>query len=240
MAITRVQTVSGSSANVASPSSVAATWGSTTTAGNLLIAAVYTAAVVSGFTTPSNWVLIGSAVTNTGVLRLYYIANAAARSGAETFSWTALASAAASLTLIEYSGIAAAPLDQNNSSTGTSAAPATGSVTTLQASELVLGFVGQVTTSATAISFSAPTGGFTLVGQQVTTNTHSAPSTQVDLGLLEDIVSSTGTYSSGCTSNTNSTWSGIIASFIGAAPSGLPRRHLPRLAAKEPRGAYCW
>ncbi|HEY2731373.1 MAG TPA: hypothetical protein VGK52_15625 [Polyangia bacterium] len=102
-------------------------WGSATTAGNLLVAVLtYNG---SPTITAAGWTLAGSAATQGTNVRsaIYYIQNASSQSGAQTFIATGTSSAPAlSVQLAEYSGIAtSSALDL----TGTASAAAANAIT---------------------------------------------------------------------------------------------------------------
>ena len=115
----------------------------------------------------------------------------------------------------EYSGLTSSPLDRTTSTTGTTVASNTGTTATTSApNELLVGSIAAQISPSTSQSQTTNmnTNGFTLVSG----NTIAS----VTEGYLENIVSSTGTYSSSTTlpSGTSYTWAGAIATFA-AAPS---------------------
>ena len=111
----------------------------------------------------------------------------------------------------EYSGVATtSPLDQNSPCSTTAASPyASGSVTTTQANELLVGFT--LDTSATGITFTGSSGWSAVTTAGITNQVAT-------IGQQERIVSSTGSYQ-----NTGSTSSGTdyagIATFKAINPS---------------------
>jgi hypothetical protein len=217
VAIARVQKVNGSSV---STGPIAATWGSTTTAGNLLVAVVGMSAT-SGetITPPAGWTLAaGGTGDNTSssphlLVSIYYIENAAARSGSESFSLSGTGVGGGWIELLEYSGmgVTAGPVDKTTGNTGSSSSPSSGTTaSTTTASEV---WIAGFSTGSGITSFSSPTNSFAILDQ-------TTFGTGLRGGALESIVSSTGAASTGVTS-ANAGWAGAIATFAAAgAASG--------------------
>jgi len=220
MSIALVQKCSGSSGAKTTQTTVTATWGSATTTGNLLVAIMGWRDGGNTITPPTGWTQIGSTVGSTDPFgAMFYTANAASQSGTKT--WT-LSSGSAEICLFmaEYSGCATStPLDQHNSNDGSGGGTncTTGSVTTSFASELLVGLIHQCNFDAEVQpNFSSPQNSFTLEG---TVSFDSGLAQQVStLGLLDRVVSSTGSYSSGVTSDQNEPYVGFISSFKGGGP----------------------
>jgi hypothetical protein len=188
------------------PSSITATWGATTTAGNLLVAAL--AFDTASPSTPSGWTLALSKPGTNITTNLYCKANAAAQAS-QVFSLGG-ASNSSAVVVAEYRNIAlVSPLDQTASASGNSAAPATGTTsTTTQAHELLIGALGNNPSGAN--TFSAPTNSFA-IADQFTEPINSNAS----VALLDLVVTTTGTYTTGATA-ANKQWAGLIATFKAA------------------------
>src|SRR6185312_8369911 len=141
-------TIARRGSNSASGTSIQVTWTATTTAANLLLLRLVWTANTP--TVPSPWVLAKTA-PGTGInVALYYIANAAARLGAELITFSGTSTIVAEL--YEVTGVAtSSPLDVTASNSGTGTAWTTGSSGTLaQAHEFVFASVGAVAGSTSA------------------------------------------------------------------------------------------
>jgi len=115
----------------------------------------------------------------------------------------------------EYSGVATTSfLDKTAVNGGTSGTSTTGTTAaTTQPNELLIGSIFAYYGSA-AVTQSAPTNSFTLRDGVNQSNANG----DYSMGYLEQIVSSTGAYSSGTTnSSTSARWSACIATFVSAA-----------------------
>jgi hypothetical protein len=238
VAITRVQYAK----TTASAKPIAPSWTSPTAAGNYLAALLAHGGNPGAYTPPANWSQVGSTLNNGTQLycSLWQVVNAASQSGSQSWTW-ANTPANHCIFMIEYSGIAqVSPQDgSNQTNTGTSTSPATGTLATTSANDLLLGLICQANNGdGVSISFSAPTSSFSLVDQEAVGNVNVA---RVALAFLERIVSATGSYSVGVTSNDNNFWAGILAGF-SAVPTATPRqwRRQPRLAPHEPRDLILW
>jgi hypothetical protein len=205
----RVQRIIGSGTTSGSQASLS--WGSATTAGNLLIAAVQGSSLSTSISMPSPWVAAQAMVDGdtAGNLRLFYIANAGSRSGAETVTFgDPDAEYQYGIVLMEWEGIVTtSPLDQTASATGMSSTGASGTTaTTTQADELCLALIGA------GGSMVNPTNGFTLNG---ITNAMS------DLQLVTE---TTGAMSTAVTLNASRKWVGLIVTFkaLTTAPTLTP------------------
>jgi hypothetical protein len=197
--------------NTGTSNSIGATWGQNTTAGNLLVALVAFYGTSQTVTAPAGWVQVGS-TTNNGSCNttLWYYANAPAQGSTGNFSVTTTPTCMA-IMVAEYNHIIlSSPEDgSGNSSTGMSSSPATGSQTTANANDLLVGSVAQAASVGPSITFSAPTNSFTLETQVQA----SGGGPILAVGLVDELVTSTGTYSSGVTSTKSTTWCGQIAAF---------------------------
>jgi hypothetical protein len=225
MSISRVQkTPGGSAANTVS--SVSDTWGSPTTAGNFLATAVATNGNPGTITPPTGLTQLGTTQNNGSCYIAYFTeVNCGVRSGAQSFSFQNAVSAAV-CRLFEYSGIkVSSPQDGSTGvNNGSSTSPATGQVSSTNASDLFWGAVAQAGSSIGGNdSFSGPTNGFTLVNSTIATDgSHN----QVLLGTLEQIVSATqSNLSAGVTAAKNESWAGILAAWQGA-PANPVRKQL--------------
>lgn len=221
--ITRIQSATGSNGGA---TTITATLGSAPTNGNALVAVVGTRGTsanrVTGITqTGVTWVkAIGAANASGTTTDIWYALNV---SGAATSLTVNLAaSLKASVVIAEYSNIAgASAVDQTatNVSAAASNAPSTGtSPTTTVANELWIGGIDQIT-SANSQTFSNPTNGFVIVAQ--TGSTGGSAGTRERSGLLEKIVSSTGTASTGATFSAATNWSGAIVTFKPSPALGM-------------------
>jgi hypothetical protein len=213
-AIAEVQTNSGA-ATGGGTTTMSSTWGSATTAGNLLVAALAFDGNPGIVTPPAGgWTLADTSSGAQEITKLYYIENASSQSGSKTWNWSGGVSSAVVI-LAEYSGVATSgSLDQHTSGIGNSSSPTASSITTTSANELLIGVLGQG--SGFANNFSAPTNSFNIYNQldggDFVGFSH--------IGLLDRIVSSTGTYSTGVTSSQSGIWGAVTASFKAIAVGG--------------------
>lgn len=130
----------------------------------------------------------------------------AGSTGANTVTWNGGGFSDLMMVIFEYAGPSASPLDQTNSNVGA----ATGSVTTLQAMELVFGAI----TSANLVSGWDASAGFTI--EEAADN---AGGGNASLGTADLSVSNTGTYSTTFSGSGLAPDAAAIASFkLGAAP----------------------
>lgn len=198
--------------------SAALAFSSNNTAGNLIVVCT---AINGGGINPSITSIVDTALNTYTVatdannggndpgVSVYYAKNIAG--GANTVTVTPNAAANIRWGIVEYSGLdTSAPLDQTTSTFGTSTSPDSGSVTTTQASELLVGCIGALSGGGAFTNGASYTTRFVVtVGGD-------------DRDSLEDRnVSSTGSYSAGGTLATSATWGAIIGTFkaSGAAPS---------------------
>jgi hypothetical protein len=148
-------------------------------------------------TTPSGWTLVGSATRTNVRTSLYYIQNAATRSGAQAF--TLNMNCRSEIALLEYGGIAlTVALDvsaTNNGATTTVDSGTTGATT--QAQELVMAFLF----AGDAVQ-GAPSNGFSTVGYVAERFT-----------AYEKTVTATGTQNTSATIPAARDWTGIVATF---------------------------
>ena len=215
MAASRIQTAKASNT---SSTTVAATWGASTTAGNFLVATVLarSTSVVPVLSAPAGWtqaVVANNSVANYHTCGIFYYENAGAQSATGNFSATA-AEQGMALVVAEYSGVlTASSLDQtvgygDNTSTTAHVTGTTG--TTTQANELVIAGIG-----SGAGSYGTPTNGFTLVDQA------SEAGTNALVAFLEKSVTSTGTQSTALTADVNSKWATGLATFFLVSAAAL-------------------
>jgi hypothetical protein len=123
-----------------------------------------------------------------------------------TFTVTPATTQNIAVAFIEITGAAASSLDQNpTATTGSSTTPASPSATTTSANELLLAFFN----ANGGVTFSAPTNSFTL-GDQAGAQTGA---------WSWEVVSSTGTYSTGVTISVTHTWAGAMLTFIASGGS---------------------
>lgn len=117
--------------------------------------------------------------------------------------------------LVEYSGRNITPDTWAISNTGTSTSPATGTTgTTAVANELVFAALGMKGTMATEQTnwVNTPTNSFSIISPQTSSSTNT--SNDKALAVLERIVTSTGTFSTGATATLSSAvWTAGIVTF---------------------------
>jgi hypothetical protein len=201
--------------------SISLSWTSATTAGNLLIAILgISQAGASGggitVTPPSGWTLAASADggNNGARVDIYYIENAASRSGSESF--TSSKTKDMTLALFEYSGLAtSSSLDKTSTRTDTTATSSTldtgQTAATTVAGELLIGALAHRAPDAQ----SAPTGGFTELSE-VTSNNATSTS-RLNTCHVEQIASATGQFETTTTIATSHEWAAALATFKGVA-----------------------
>ena len=102
--------------------------------------------------------------------------------------------------------------DKTNSANGTSTSPNSGNVTTTNNNELLIGFMGCVTGNNE--TFTAGTGWTNLSSNSTGTTSH------VPSNLMQQIVSSTGTYSANASMTASSLWLSGIITFSDTTISG--------------------
>ena len=184
-----------------------------------------TGVAVSDNVNAGNWTLATSIVdsTNGRAIYLFYKENTGAGTPTVTASWSTSTANNDALQIYEYSGLATSnSLDQKTSANpATSTTPTSGSITTTQASELILGAV--VLGSGTLTTVSTESTGFTTQeNDTLGTGNHG------HLHSADQIVSSTGTFSYQPTLSATEVVCISIASFKAAA-SGHPTNQFPRV-----------
>lgn len=118
---------------------------------------------------------------------------------------TLASSGAASQSPLAASGIASSSaFDNSNSATATSASIDSGSITTVQANELLIGWMGVVSGATTSFT-AGTTGGGAVTWTSQGTNTSGATG-HIPSNLMYAIVSSTGTYDATATCSPSSNW----------------------------------
>ena len=189
--------------------SVNVVWDSPTTTGNLLVAVVNNTSTTSGHsvTPPSGWAYATSATFGAyNQFQILYKENATSQ--VSTGNFTSPEGDTLEVAVAEYSGIVtSSALDKyhaNITSSPSTTISTGGSGTTSQADELIIAGVA----SASIVSFSAPSSGFTI--QQTLSRT----------GFLDRIVSSVGSYSANVTQSSATASSGLIATFKASAGGG--------------------
>ncbi len=225
--------VQGPKRGTSTSSTISVTLSNTPTSGDVLIAVIGTDLTSTNFNQPSTITI--SSISQTGVTWTKQVVQT--DSGGSYFAWYAAdveiwlgtvssgASTSVTITLSgsanggavadigEYSGIATSPLDKtavNPSSTASTSTTTGTTTTTSQASEL---WIGGVTVEAGATQSSSnsqpPTNGFTL-------SDGSAYNSAMSVAYLQNIVSATGTASSGTTTTSSNRYVGCIATFKAA------------------------
>lgn len=170
MAIALVQSANAAS-NAAGPASIAPAYGVGTTAGNLLILCVTNTNTTGTITTPAGWTLLQANSQSGLISNLYYqLSNAG---GITTVTVTIGGTAGGAVaTLLEFSGIGTATLDQNSIAGTTSNAFTSPTITTSLTGELCIMHVGYAAATLTPTAsgeWSAPIG---------TVSTSGAPNAQ--------------------------------------------------------------
>lgn len=197
---------------VGNSASASASFNSASANGNFLIAALST--YLQTVSTPAGWSLaVKNENVNGGFTYLFYKANAPPTT---TIS-IPLTSGRWILFIAEYSGVSTfSPLDGTGSATVVVVSPPTpavsGNITTAFTNELIVALLG----SNNSDTYSSPTGGFTLVDQDVTT---FGGTIATSAAYLELLASGTGTYAT--SANNFSGGNGVIASFTSTG-SGAP------------------
>jgi hypothetical protein len=196
--------------------SISATFANPSTSGNLLIATLSTSDKTISFGGISGFTQFNSVTNGNEEIYLFYRAGAPVTSTITITASGGTGFSSETLVIAEYGGIAPTPTDGASlTSTGSSTSPASASLTTSNAQDLIIWVIGQRTTANSGPSFSAPTNGFTLRAQTSDVNQDNSPSSYVGtaIALLDNIVSSTGTYSSAVTSTVSDQWATIIGAF---------------------------
>jgi hypothetical protein len=194
------------SSGTASTSSVSATFTSTPTSGNFLIAICGARNVT--INQPSGWstAINESGTPNPSQAIFYKVAGA---SESSTVTVTTSTTSYLGLQIFEYQNIASvSPVDATNSNSGTGTVITTNSVTTSQSPDLII--VGVTINAAT--SFSSWTNSFTEQNDFLQTSRTFAGA--------DRIVTSNGAYSTGATAANSAAWRAQIVAFKGTG--GLP------------------
>ncbi len=210
-----------------------ADWPTGTTTGNLLVMVIgFVGGSLVTPSTPTGWTRIGSVIdngTNVGIA-IYYIENSASRSGTETL--TISPAAVGTMCLLEYSGIkSASALDTNNSITGNSSGPSTGSITNQPGDSLLIGVTAVFV--ATVLEYniqSNPTNSFIIRKQSLA----GTGTNDIDLAIEERIVASSSSYDTQTTLSETHQWAGLIVAFIGAPVALSPVAGSLTLTGKTP------
>lgn len=217
MAIASVQTPIVASATTGT--SASATWGSTTTAGSLLVALLAHSSATATITPPSGWTLQkgpGSANSLTPGSSIYYIANSSARSGAEAFTVT---NGAWLLELREYSGADSVPSDvsQNAFSDSATTPASTGTTGALASAstELAVGLL--VSVSASGSLQGVPSNSYSVINHVTLASGNIEIQTLAKIGSL-----TSGGESSTATLSTSKRYGGGVAVFKAAAGVSPP------------------
>ncbi len=206
---TLVQKQSNISGNQNS-TSVSATFQSAPTANDLLVAIVGTYDPTITIHQPNGW---SNAINESGASgvsgmpgqAIFY--KVAGSSESSTVTVTVSSGTHMGLQIYEYSGVTT--LDQTESLTGTSKTPSSGSITTTQATELLI--AGVVIQGQT--SFSLWTNSFT--EEFDFQNTTGSSGSRCSYAGADRIVAATGTYSTTATTTASGAWRGQIATFKG-------------------------
>ena len=208
-AISRIQYMRGTN----SGATITVTLTSTPVNGNELIAVISnegSGQTVSGIseTGVTQWAKVVSGKSGNGQaeVEIWKAENVQGASKTVTITLSGTPAYGGSADVLEYSGLATSgSTDQTANTSGAGASATTGTTpTTTNANELWLGGISSYSTAT-----SGPTNGFTLIDG-------SSTGTSGITSVLEKIVSSTGTASSGV-SVYNNWWAGCIATFEAAS-----------------------
>lgn len=206
----QAKTANSSTSSVASQ---AVTLDTGATAGNLLLVAANSDATL---TAPSGFSLAESEVSTAGLYLWWKIA----AGGETTFTVTPSVSDTVAMVALEYSGIAASPVDvtADDSAVGSTVGPVTAgaTATTAQAVELVIAVTGPHSFADSAAPTSPTwTNSYTTRGS--TASAHATNAINVAVFVGELVTSSAGAQSTS-TSWTNSAndWGALIVAFKGA------------------------
>ena len=204
--------------NAATATSLSASAGSTTGAGDLLIATIKVRnttalATVSSVTDDSGtnvWTKDAAVGQGQGDLEIWSTAGAV---GVNTVTVTVTAASAIAFTVLDVAGAATNPRDQSATAAGSSTTPSVGPTgTTSQASELA---VGVVAPNGTA-TISGETVGFTPAPVQKSTAIGEATSEEP----AAEVLSATGTQTYGATLSTSAGWFAALVTYkLGAGPT---------------------
>jgi Carboxypeptidase regulatory-like domain/Phosphoesterase family len=190
---------------------LAATTGTATTLGDLLVVTVKDRSTpltnVTGITDSSGtnvWAKATS-IQSSGQAdeEIWYAANA---KSVTSVTVTISGSASLAMTVVEISGATTAPLDKTMTATGTGTATSTGTTpTTAQASEIVIANIGWNST----VTLSGQTAGYTVLPLQQATVPSNASGEQAAWRIL----TTTGAQSYAATLSGSVAWAGAIATF---------------------------
>jgi hypothetical protein len=214
------QRASGNNSGAVGPLSIA--FPGNVTSGNLLIGVVVwwrsagasaTLAVDDTRSTTWNTIVSDAISLGTGTYRLAIVWGVAASSGANTIDFAdSGGSAYMSASVNEFSGQHASPLSVSTTTpnTGTSVDPV-GTLTTLNAGELVIGIAGHGDGAAPTLAVDAPS---TQFGEKETDNLDMAHSAAYRVG------GAAGSHAINWTVGSSVVWSTLVASFKAADGGG--------------------
>ncbi|MCX6915828.1 MAG: YDG domain-containing protein, partial [Verrucomicrobia bacterium] len=210
---TRVRSGTGATAT-GTAGSFAVNMGTAPTNGNTLVAVISTRGTSAGRVTSisqtgATWSRATQAANANGsTTEIWYAPNVSGAAATLTINQAGLRSAAV---VMEYSGLAAANLDQVSSgATGNSAAASTGATpATTQATEVWVGGIGLVDSGLTLTPTGAPL--FTSRGSAQSASTTA--NLNAKAYFLDYTAEAIGTASAGGTISASSQWSGAIATF---------------------------
>ena len=206
-------------ANTTTTTTLLASPGSATGAGDLLVAVIKVRATplatVSGVTDSASNTWLKAAGVTSGAqadMEVWYAGSAAS---VTSVTVTVSGASALAFTVLDVTGALTVPLDQTAALAGTSTTPSTGSTgTTAQASEIAVGSVGWNGTPTP----SGQTTGYTTTAIQKSTATGLATGEQASWQVL----SATGTQTYGATLSASVAWTGAIATFKLGNPTLPP------------------
>jgi hypothetical protein len=218
---------------------VATSWGSTTTAGNTLIA-VLMIALPSGsgpaVTPPSGWTLTTINEINNGPapeIKIYTIDNASARSGSESFSLSP-GSQDASLTLIEVAGLQTTAKDlfvSNFNTTSVTTFDTTATGTTTVAAEYWLAVAANRNSGSVPGS---PTGGFTNIFTATTGN--ATAGSAIGYAVADQVVSAAAAAQCTWTVGSARPYAAAVLTFKGSTPAAPVNTVAPAVTGTPTEG----
>lgn len=210
-------------ANAGAPASVSATVPAAGCAiGNMVVVGVCVGDSVTqptiSDTKGNTWHLCGAAAVNgsarpTHTWMFYSVLTVALVSGNTVTATLSGSPAGAAIVADEFSGTSAnTTVDQTAQASGTSTSPSSGSKTTTQANELLIGIIGDKCNTTPPITFSA--------GSGWTGKTQVAAGTNAISCVLEyQIVSATGSYAAtGTLGGGTMNWGALLGTFYESSP----------------------
>ncbi len=224
MAITRVQSITTSTANAGTGATLLLTFGAATTSGNVVMVAVNAASAATIKVTSAHGVFVdvtpqGVSTAGSNAVHIFM----GIMSGADTaITVGAFGNVRMVAVAVEYSGVHIAPSDIPINVASNTATPNTGAITNSNANSLYVAAIGQKgfnSGSTNSNWASSPTNSFNIANQ----NTTSVNSGNVDLAIvyLDSIVATSSARNTSVASalgTINS--SGLLATFVETPTGG--------------------